>query len=184
MNGKKKCNTLKNVRRHIARANNIKLEIPECTHTGDCPGTCPRCESEVRYLERALAERRKRGLKVAVAGVSAGLVALNAASCEPLDRIADLIGGGQTAGDIMVEENYLDGNIMPPEGEIALDGDIAFFPEAEVEPTASDTADVAGLLQEGCETFDETVPMEDYALAGVMPYTPSDDECVPPEETE
>lgn len=103
MNGKIKCEVLKNIRREIARANGIRLDIPECTHKGDCPGTCPRCESEVRYLERAIEERRRRGLKVAIAGVSAGLVALNTASCDGLD----ILTGGNTAGDMQV----LDGDI-------------------------------------------------------------------------
>ncbi len=52
------------MRRKIAEANNIPLRDRECTHTGDCAGTCPYCESEVRYLERELSKRRALGKAV------------------------------------------------------------------------------------------------------------------------
>lgn len=111
MNGKEKCKILKEIRRDIAKSNNIPLEIPECTHKGDCKGTCPRCEAEVKYLERKLDERRRRGFKIAVAGVSAGLIALNTASCDIIDEIASRVGVNDTLqGDMIVEE--VDG-IMP-----------------------------------------------------------------------
>ena len=66
--GKSTCKVLKEVRRRVAEANNIPLRERECTHTGDCAGTCPYCESEVRYLERELSKRRALGKAVAVAG--------------------------------------------------------------------------------------------------------------------
>ena len=141
MNGKEKCKILKEIRTDIAKANNIPLEIPECTHKGDCKGTCPRCEAEVKYLENKLAERRKRGLKIAVAGISASLVAFNATSCDILDEIVDRVGIQQTLeGDMRVEydgvipesdttENSKNGIIESTEfpGEVvtdALEGDI------------------------------------------------------------
>lgn len=73
MNGKDKCSYLKAIRREIAAANGIDLEIPECTFEGECSGTCPRCEGEVRQLERAISQRRKLSQKVAILGVAAGL---------------------------------------------------------------------------------------------------------------
>ena len=73
MNGKDKCSYLKAIRREIAAANGIDLEIPECTFEGECPGTCPRCEGEVRQLEHAISQRRKLSQKVAILGVAAGL---------------------------------------------------------------------------------------------------------------
>ena len=73
MNGKDKCSYLKAIRREIAAANGIDLEIPECTFDGECSGTCPRCEGEVRQLEKAIAQRRKLSQKVAILGVAAGL---------------------------------------------------------------------------------------------------------------
>ena len=44
MKGKQVCSYLKSVRREVAAANGIDLEIPDCTFEGECPGTCPRCE--------------------------------------------------------------------------------------------------------------------------------------------
>ncbi|MBR1656578.1 MAG: energy transducer TonB [Prevotella sp.] len=76
--GKKICQTLKDIRLQVARANDIPYEPTECKHKGDCSGTCPKCEEEVRYIEYQLNVRRMMGKVVAVAGVSAGLTALTA----------------------------------------------------------------------------------------------------------
>ena len=55
MRGKEKCKALKEIRRQIAEKNDIEFVVSECKHQGDCKGTCPKCEAEVRYLERELA---------------------------------------------------------------------------------------------------------------------------------
>lgn len=73
--GKKICNQLKAVRRQIADENGIPYEQHECTHTGDCRGTCPRCEAEVRYLEKALTRKLLMGKAATVAGLSLSLAA-------------------------------------------------------------------------------------------------------------
>ena len=73
MIGKSICKYLKSVRRAVAEANGIDLEIPECTFDGECSGTCPRCEAEVRMLEQALSARQRMAQKVAVLGIAAGL---------------------------------------------------------------------------------------------------------------
>lgn len=73
MNGKQICSYLKSVRREVASANGIDLEIPDCTFEGECPGTCPRCEAEVRQLERELLQRQSLSQKVAIVGVAMGL---------------------------------------------------------------------------------------------------------------
>ena len=70
MNGKEKCKILKEIRHQIARENDITLTVRECTHKGNCAGTCPRCESEVRYLERELKKREKLRRRVTIAGIS------------------------------------------------------------------------------------------------------------------
>lgn len=61
------------MRRSIAEENGIPLEIPECTHKGPCPGTCPRCEQELRQLENALADRLRIGKVATIAGLALGL---------------------------------------------------------------------------------------------------------------
>ena len=71
--GKEICNELKAVRRRIAEENGIPLDIPECPYQGPCPGTCPRCEQELRQLESALADRLRLGKVATVAGLALGL---------------------------------------------------------------------------------------------------------------
>ncbi len=50
--GKQTCKILKDIRRQIAEANDIEFITSECQYQGDCLGTCPKCEAEVRYLEQ------------------------------------------------------------------------------------------------------------------------------------
>lgn len=77
--GKNICKQLKEVRKRIAEENDIPLEIEECTYKGECRGTCPKCEAEVRYLENTLAERLKLGKVATVAGLALGLAATTTA---------------------------------------------------------------------------------------------------------
>ena len=72
--GKQTCKILKEIRKQIAEENDIKLVIEECTYQGDCLGTCPKCEAEVRYLERELEKRQRMGKAAVVAGLSIGLL--------------------------------------------------------------------------------------------------------------
>jgi len=74
MKGKNTCKILKEIRKQIAEENDIKLVISECTYQGDCKGTCPKCEDEVRYLERELEKRQRMGKAAVVAGLSVGLL--------------------------------------------------------------------------------------------------------------
>ena len=90
MKGKDKCRILKQIRAEIARQNDINLVIEECTHKGECRGTCPRCEAEVRYLERELEKRRLLRKGVALAGISAGMT-LALSGCAVVDTVASLL---------------------------------------------------------------------------------------------
>ena len=76
--GKRTCEILKEVRRKVAQENDIPLVERECTHEGDCRGTCPYCEAEVRYLERELSKRRALGKAVAVAGIAVSSMMMGA----------------------------------------------------------------------------------------------------------
>ena len=78
--GKEKCRILKEIRAEIARQNDIEWVVSECKHQGNCKGTCPKCEQEVRQLEKALARRESLGKRVAVVGVSAS-IALSVTGC-------------------------------------------------------------------------------------------------------
>ena len=79
-NGKKICETLKQIRLDIASENGIEYTPRECHHEGDCAGTCPVCDSELMYLEREISRKRSFG-KVAVVGVCMGLASLSLTSC-------------------------------------------------------------------------------------------------------
>ena len=78
--GKKKCEFLKSVRKQIADTNNIPYTPKQCTHEGECKGTCPACESEVRYIEKQLDMRRLAGDVVKIVGLTS-IVSLSA--CTP-----------------------------------------------------------------------------------------------------
>lgn len=77
--GKQTCRILKEIRKQIADANDIELITSECQFKGDCLGTCPKCESEVRYLEQQLKHRQMLGKAVTLFGLSTGAITLNAA---------------------------------------------------------------------------------------------------------
>ena len=76
--GKRTCRILKEIRRQIAEANDIEFVTSECKFQGDCLGTCPKCETEVRYLEEQLERRRMLGKAVLLAGISMNVLTSNA----------------------------------------------------------------------------------------------------------
>ena len=82
MLGKQKCRILKEIRQRIADENDIPYVTRECSYRGECSGTCPRCESELRYLEKQLALRASLGKKVAVAALCAGM-SFAVSACAP-----------------------------------------------------------------------------------------------------
>lgn len=116
--GKKVCNELKAVRKQIADANGIEYTPNVCNHKGDCPGTCPACEEEMRYLERELNLRRMLGKAVVVAGLGIA-VATTCSSCI------------QTQGNIGPVER--DSIIEPPEiaGYINLPDSLCTYPNTD-----------------------------------------------------
>lgn len=108
--GKNICNQLKEVRKRIAEENDIPLEIEECTYKGECRGTCPRCEAEVRYLENALADRLRLGKVATAAGLALGLATTTAQAQnemheiyigEPTDSTHQVIGTGVLKGTVI-----------------------------------------------------------------------------------
>ena len=74
--GKQTCKILKEIRRQIAEANGIEFATSECRYKGDCLGSCPKCEGEVRYLEQQLRARSLAGKAIALAGISAASLAM------------------------------------------------------------------------------------------------------------
>ncbi|MDE6683072.1 MAG: TonB family protein [Muribaculaceae bacterium] len=74
--GKQTCKILKEIRSQIAEANEIEFVTSECRFKGDCLGTCPKCEAEVRYLEEMLRAHKQKGNAIKLAGISAGLLTM------------------------------------------------------------------------------------------------------------
>ena len=78
--GRNICDTLKAIRKQIADANGIDYSPEECHFKGECKGTCPRCEQDVRDLEHELRIRQMAGKAIKVAGVALGITALAAST--------------------------------------------------------------------------------------------------------
>ncbi len=86
-NGKYRCGVLKGIRKAVAEANGIDYVPRECTFEGECHGTCPACEAEVRYIERELRLRRMMGKAVTAAGIALGAAALLACGNDVIDNL-------------------------------------------------------------------------------------------------
>ena len=78
--GKKTCEVLRAVRKRVADLNGIQYVPVECTHEGDCIGTCPACERERQYVEEQLSLKVKAGQALKVLGVAAGFATM--VSCQ------------------------------------------------------------------------------------------------------
>jgi len=91
--GKEVCLLLKGIRQKIADANGISYQPKECHHKGDCTGTCPACEEEIRYLERELKVRKGNGFGMKVAGIAAGICA----TVMPMTAAAQTVKSDSTA---------------------------------------------------------------------------------------
>ena len=100
MIGKEKCRILKEIRQKIADENDIAYVTRECTYQGDCRGTCPKCESELRYLEKQLAARAAAGKRIAIAALCAGMTfSMGGCSAIPNNKgkenVEDLAGAAE-----------------------------------------------------------------------------------------
>ena len=143
MNGKSKCKLLKQIRQRIADENDIPYVTRECTYQGECRGTCPKCESELRGLEEELEKRRAMGKKVAVAAVAVGLSAA-LTGCVMKGVVSNK--AKETLAPETVETTdepeELQGEPIVLEGEIAL-------PPEESEETPELLGDVAEIPESG-----------------------------------
>ena len=91
--GKSTCKLLKDIRQQIADANGISYRPKECHYKGNCVGTCPACEAEIRYLERELKARKGNGFGMKVAGIAAGICA----TVMPMTAAAQVVKSDSTA---------------------------------------------------------------------------------------
>ncbi len=162
MRGKEKCRALKEIRRQIAEKNDIPYVVSQCTYQGDCRGTCPKCEAELRYLERELAIRKGLGKAVAVVGISTSVCA-GLTACSPVETVKDALGIGV--------QNTAGATTLPYPEDIA--GDVEVWPEPEQEGTeqteTQSIAPVEGVASEAEDETVETIPENTEALAGAIP---------------
>lgn len=90
---KQTCKILKEIRQQIAEANDIEFITSECLYKGDCLGTCPKCEAEVRYLEQELRARSLAGKAVVLTGISAGMILMSGCNGTSLKQADDALQG-------------------------------------------------------------------------------------------
>ncbi|MBQ8513164.1 MAG: hypothetical protein IJ497_11155 [Clostridia bacterium] len=192
MTGKQKCRILKEIRRQIAEQNDIRFVIEECTHKGKCRGTCPRCEWEVRMLERELEKRRASGRKIALAGISAGFLLT---SCSPIDTVKEIAKGitneiATLEGDMLAETTSgavaATEQTEPEQTEcVVTEGEPAWeMEEGEVEvtettagvPVADETEQLPELEEGEVLIVEETEEMTE--IAGGIPLIEETDEVI------
>lgn len=119
--GKQTCKILKEIRKQIAEENDIELITSECTHKGDCAGTCPKCEAEVRYLERELEKRQRLGKVAVFAGLSLGTI-VAAAGCGPLIQPTAGMPMDPPRDSIeVVQEDSISDEIYPLAGDVMIE---------------------------------------------------------------
>lgn len=144
MTGKQKCKILRQIRRDIAAANHLDYTERDCTHQGDCAGTCPYCEAQLKRLEGELETRRSLGQRIAVMGLSMGLLAVNLTACD------DWLSRGRTTQGVIVDTepdtaqtevtDSIPGELVAAEttqGEPVIDGGMP-IPETDVVTTMGD----------------------------------------------
>ena len=155
MHGKKKCKILKEIRKQIAKDNDITYVTAECKHQG----TCPKCEAEVRYLEAELEKRRMAGKQVVVAGIAAAMMMSASCTPEPEDTRSKTPGG---APDVSapVYSQEVDGEMLPTMGDYAAESSEELFPGGVPLPESSEI-----------ETMGEEPP-----VSGAVPEESSEEE--------
>ncbi len=137
-NGRHICNELKALRRRIAEENGIPLETEECTYRGECCGTCPRCDAEVRYLEDALSHRLRMGKAAVVVGVALGLAVTTGVKAQNVTDTAALKPTAKEISDTV--------------GKIRITGVVKDSVTNEPEPFVSVTLNKDGKMIAGCAT--------------------------------
>ena len=134
--GKQTCKILKEIRRQIAEANDIEFITSECQYQGDCLGTCPKCEAEVRYLEQQLERKQIAGKAITVLGISAGLIAMT-----PMTSCTNSANKGmnkEVSSDTTSYENLIMGEPVPTPAEDTI---IASIKDAPPPPPPAPTPD-------------------------------------------
>lgn len=158
--GKQTCKILKEIRQQIAEANDIEFITSECQYQGDCLGTCPKCEAEVRYLEQQLERKQITGKAITVLGISAGLIAMT-----PMTSCTNSANKGmnkEVSSDTTSYENLIMGEPVPTSAEDTIIASIKDVPPSP-----------------------KTMPTPDYVIEGEFCENPPEIEgiIIPPPDT-
>lgn len=140
--GKDRCKVLSDIRKQIADANNIRYEVRECDHKGDCAGTCARCDAEVQFLEKELLRRQSLGKAVKIAGL-ATVTALSVAACTTP-------GPGDLMGDPMPPQ--MEADSLPGVWQIVAIADSVV--SKDMHPTLTLGSDSTIKVFSGCNTLE------------------------------
>ena len=97
--GKEKCERLKAIRRQIAKQYDLESNPAECTHVGDCAGTCPKCDAELLDLQKQL---EKKGIKDIDLNIKIP-------TSDSEDDIMEVTDGFIHQGDVATSEPSLEG---------------------------------------------------------------------------
>ena len=92
--------------------------MEECQYKGDCKGTCPKCEAEVRYLEGQLHKRQMLGKAVVVAGLSLGVIPAMAQNTQVADSIV------AQSSMCLLDTNIVVESKIEPHGKYIIQGKI------------------------------------------------------------
>lgn len=123
MNGREKCRFLKEIRKEIAERNGIKYLSAECHSSAACPGHCPKCDAESRYLDMELSRLANSGKEISFVQTV-------------LDAVAVSFGFGFSSNECETSES-------PLIGEIDLD-DSDLWPVEPVRPPIKNPSSETG----------------------------------------
>ncbi|MBD9109232.1 MAG: energy transducer TonB [Bacteroides nordii] len=162
--GKQTCRILREIRRQIAEANDIEFITSECQYQGECLGTCPKCEAEVRYLEQQLERKRMAGKAITVLGISAGLVATAPLTSCTSPKKPDHI----STYDSIAETDTTETICMEMEGDIALKIDTPNIKDVSAPPSIPMVGEIPCNLQDST-AIDTLVVIEEEPIEGEVP---------------
>ena len=170
--GKNTCKILKEIRRQIAEANDIEYVVEECQYKGDCLGTCPKCEAEVRYLEQQLHQRQMLGKAVVLAGVSVGMFTLSSCNFnnktqgeqltedtvfqiqpQPKEPKIERTPYNTTTGMVDPEGSVIGGKLRVKFTPPVIKGDVEVLPETPKKSNLSKKENVVEAENDSCNNY-------------------------------
>lgn len=130
---KKRCKTLKQIRKKMADALEIDLHQTECTYEGTCSGTCPKCKQEEQQLNRALLGKTALaagavGISLSLAGCTSDFGQLEGDTIQVSTEQVDLYEG-MPETEALSEDSEVETSTEDMTEEYELEGDIAYTEE-------------------------------------------------------